>query len=139
MNIVVCLDEQNGMLFNHRRQSRDRAVIDDIVKTVENSTGNRLWIAEYSVPLFAEAAKTAEIIVDNELLDRAAENDYCFIENLPLKGREEAIRSVTVYRWNRRYPADIQLDIKLEEWKLKSSTDLVGYSHERITKEIYCR
>ena len=30
MQIIVCLDTKNGMMFNHRRQSRDREVLNDI-------------------------------------------------------------------------------------------------------------
>ena len=28
MIVMVCIDDHNGMMFNHRRQSRDRAVIE---------------------------------------------------------------------------------------------------------------
>gem|GEM_PF-5722604 len=31
MDVFVCLDDRNGMLFNHRRQSRDREVIRDVL------------------------------------------------------------------------------------------------------------
>lgn len=31
MNVIVCVDDNNGMLFNKRRQSRDKAVIDKII------------------------------------------------------------------------------------------------------------
>ena len=31
MKIIVCLDDYGGMLFNSRRQSRDRMLIDDIM------------------------------------------------------------------------------------------------------------
>ena len=32
MNIIVCLDDNLGMLFNKRRQSKDRRVLEDIEK-----------------------------------------------------------------------------------------------------------
>ena len=32
MEVIVCVDDHNGMLFNHRRQSRDQAVIADMWK-----------------------------------------------------------------------------------------------------------
>ena len=31
MTVFICLDDKNGMLFNHRRQSRDKAVIEDML------------------------------------------------------------------------------------------------------------
>ena len=33
MTVIVCLDNANGMMFNHRRQSRDANVVKDILKT----------------------------------------------------------------------------------------------------------
>ena len=32
MTVIVCLDNANGMMFNHRRQSRDANVVKDILK-----------------------------------------------------------------------------------------------------------
>ena len=49
MIAIVCFDENNGMFFNERRQSKDRYVIRDIVHMVENNT---LYINEYSKELF---------------------------------------------------------------------------------------
>ena len=49
MNLIVCLDDRNGMMFNGRRQSRDRADIEDILR----DCAGRLCIEGYSEPLFA--------------------------------------------------------------------------------------
>lgn len=46
MTVIVCLDNANGMMFNHRRQSRDANVVKDILKTIN---GASLLIAPYSV------------------------------------------------------------------------------------------
>ena len=35
MTLYFCLDDRNGMLFNHRRQSRDAAVLEDIRSRLE--------------------------------------------------------------------------------------------------------
>ena len=50
MTVIVCLDNANGMMFNHRRQSRDANVIKDILKTIN---GASLLIAPYSASLFS--------------------------------------------------------------------------------------
>lgn len=44
MTVIVCLDNANGMMFNHRRQSRDANVVKDILKTIN---GASLLIAPY--------------------------------------------------------------------------------------------
>ena len=37
MNLIVCLDDKNGMAFNGRRQSRDRLLTEDLLQTVGES------------------------------------------------------------------------------------------------------
>ena len=99
MNIIICIDDENGMMFNNRRQSRDRAVIKDIIETIN---GNRLFINKYSEPLFKNY--DANIAVSDDFLEQADENDYCFVENMPLLPFENHINSIIVYKWNRLYP-----------------------------------
>lgn len=38
MTVIVCLDNANGMMFNHRRQSRDANVVKDILKTINGAS-----------------------------------------------------------------------------------------------------
>ena len=48
MIVCLCLDDREGLFFNHRRQSRDRAVFQDVGETVGQG---RLWVHPYSLPL----------------------------------------------------------------------------------------
>ena len=73
-------------------------------------------------------------------LAAAGREDVCFVENLPLAPWAAAIERLTVYRWNRVYPADMRLDLALDRgWHLVAASDFPGFSHEKITKEIYER
>ena len=38
LRLIVCLDDKNGMAFNHRRQSRDCIVTAKIAELVKGST-----------------------------------------------------------------------------------------------------
>ena len=76
MIAIVCLDENNGMFFNERRQSKDRYVIRDIVHMVENNT---LYINEYSKELFKNTP--ANIQISEDYFNQVSDNEYCFIEN----------------------------------------------------------
>lgn len=134
MDVIVCLDDRNGMLFNHRRQSRDRKITEDILCHLQ---GRRLLINSFSAPLFAGKEGVVE---NNSFLQQAGEGDICFVEDQPLRPYEEKIGELIVYRWNRLYPADISLDISLSDgWQLCSRAEFAGNSHEKITKEIYKR
>lgn len=135
MHVILCLDDRNGMLFNHRRQSRDRVVIQDIL---DNQAGKRLWIRPISTALFQGMEHVLQ--VEEDLLELAGPGDWCFVEDLPLSPHKGKIESITVYRWNRHYPADFYLDLDLKkEWRLISQKEFAGYSHEKITKEVYER
>ena len=51
------------------------------------------------------------------------------------------IDTLIIYRWNRLYHSDVKFDVDVKKsgYKLKSSTEFAGSSHDKITKEIYVR
>ena len=144
MKVIVCVDDGNGMLFNKRRQSQDRVLRDDVQKM---TAGQKLWMNAYSARQFQEGSQTGEnvtgvsetaaLIVTEDFLRQAGENDFCFVENEKLLPYSDRITEVVVYRWNRSYPGDFHLDLDLKQWRLVQTTEFAGYSHEKITKEIY--
>ena len=123
-------------MFNRRRVSRDREVIADVCRDAENCT---LYSSEYSAPLFEDAQ--IQPTVSSDFLDIAKENDLCFVENEALAPYLSKITVLTLYKWNRRYPSDLKLDIDPEKtgFKLLSVSEFAGYSHEKITKEVYVK
>lgn len=131
MKLIVCLDERKGMMFNNRRQSRDRVLIDNMIKMVGD---DKLYIAPYSESLFEN--KEIKLKVKKNPL-KAADENWCFIENLPVAEYKDEIETVVIYHWNRHYPGDFFFDLELDSYTLESSEELVGSSHEKITKEIW--
>lgn len=135
MKIIVCVDDNNGMMFNKRRQSRDRVLIQDIIANLD---GSNLLIAPYSEKLFEDSDIDAFFISDF-ILDEAEPDDFCFIENKALKKYASKINELIIYHWNRKYPADTYLDIDPTSlgMKLITTTEFVGSSHDKLTKELY--
>lgn len=132
MKVIICLDDDNGMLFNGRRLSRDREVVSKISEIIE---GGRLWITEFSKMLFEDG-----VIVDNQMLDKAAEDEFCFVENLRLSERLSKIEKLYLFKWNRRYPSDMKIDFSISEnFHLISREDFEGNSHEKMTLEVWER
>ena len=131
MVVAVCIDDNAGMLFNSRRQSRDRELIKDFMLTAKE---NRVMIKPFSVVIF----EGEEITVDENCLEIAEENDFCFVEDESILPYTEKIKEIIVYKWNRVYPADVEFEMPAG-FVLESSTDFTGFSHEKITKEIYRR
>ena len=93
MNVIICLDQNNGMLFNNRRQSMDRIVRKNILEYIN---GAKLYMDEYSFKQFSEE-KADNIIVDNNL-ENATEHDFCFVERQEV--RIEEINKLRSYRLN---------------------------------------
>ena len=128
MTAIVCVDDRNGMMFGGRRLSRDRVLCEDIIRLC-----GTVWMNSYSAPLFETYSEN--IIVDDEFLRNA--DGFCFVETESLCDAE--LDGMILYRWNRRYPADVHLAYLPEEhgMVLHSSEEFAGSSHERITREIW--
>ena len=136
MNIILCVDENMGMLFNKRRQSRDKKVIEDIFRMTDT-----LWVHPFSEKLFQEASEQfcqeRHILPDEKFLEKARSGQYCFVENQELMLYSNTIEQIVLYCWNRKYPSDFKLDLDLRKWELESAVEFAGSSHEKITKIIY--
>ena len=135
MKIIVCLDDYGGMLFNHRRQSRDRVLIEDVISDLSDK---KIYILAYSKLLFETYEGKYEIVDD---FSKLSEDAVCFVENVDVKPFIDKINGVTVYNWNRVYPRDFVFDVDLPKFgfTMVSSTEFAGYSHENIRKEVYER
>lgn len=130
MNIIVCIDDDFGMMFNNRRQSRDRAVCENVLKL---ALGNRVLMNSYSATLFQDFKDL--ISVDDDCILNAQSGDYCFIENSCLP---QSAERVIIYRWNRKYPSDKKFDVGLiKDKRLVGVEEFKGNSHDKITREIY--
>ena len=136
MTVFVCVDDRGGMTFNSRRQSRDRVVTADIIKSAEDGL---LYVSDFSEDLFIDT--DACIISTPDPLDAAGVGAYAFVENLPLMPYKDKIKKIIIYKWNRAYPYDTCLDIipEKEGFTLTRVTEFEGNSHEMITKEEYER
>lgn len=132
MHIVLCLDDRNGILFNKRRLSSDRIVCQRIAERV----CGKLWMNNYSAKLFADTS----VCIDEAFLQKAGAGDTCFVESPDFMQVEDRIESITVYRWNRAYPADTKISAELlSRWQLTGTEDFPGNSHETVTEERYAR
>lgn len=133
MKVIVVVDEKNGMMFNGRRQSRDRHLREMILRIAKDG---RLCMNAYSAGQFDSEEG---LVVSETFLGEAGSSDYCFVENEALRSYEDKISELFVFKWNREYPGDKFLDIDLdsEEWTLAQTEEFAGYSHERITLERY--
>ena len=131
MKVIVCLDQNGGMLFNRRRQSRDARVFEDILRYADSVTASPFsekLLSAYEVPHTV-----------SEVLASGLNSGYCFIEDIPLLPLKDRITEIIVYRWDKIYPADVTLDLPLAEFKLLSTEELLGNSHQTIQKETYVK
>ncbi len=129
MKLIVCLDDNKGMMFNRRRQSRDKVLLANMLELCKDK---KLYINKYSEKLFPE---NTVIILENPEYEIG--DNYIFAENFTVS--EEAVSEIIVYKWNRVYPADTYFNIDLSGWNLAETIEFKGSSHEKITREVYMR
>lgn len=137
MNVILCADDRDGLMFGGRRQSRDRAVIEDIG---DLTRGCRFLMNRYSDKMFAGyGSENHETFEDTEeMLNAAGRGDFCFVEDAFPEHFREKIERIVIYRWNRHYPSDEKIGHDfLAGRKLRERVDFAGNSHEKITREIY--
>ncbi len=127
---VVCLDNKGGMTFLGKRQSRDRVLIEELIK----STDGTVYISDFSTPLF-KMHEGRYTVVENPLTD-APSGAVCFIENLAVSPVLDEIDEIILYKWNRHYPSDMKTDIPFDRFYVVGESEFVGSSHDRISKVI---
>ena len=105
MILIVCIDDNKGMMFNHRRQSQDRVLRRHILDMVGNG---KLWMNEYSGKMFAKDSEEllhGPVQTDEDFLKKASSGEYCFVETnscgLDMFPDTANIESVVLYKWNR--------------------------------------
>lgn len=132
MKLFVCIDDEGGMSFMGRRVSRDRVVTEDICTL----SGENLAVFPYSERLFREAGHSPRVIFD--IADGC---DALFIEDRSPREYLDVADTLVLYKWNRLYPSDLKMDFCPTElgFELAESVDLVGNSHEKITRETYTK
>ena len=59
MIIISCVDDDMGMMFNHRRQSQDRVLRE---RVLEATKGKKLWMNHYSAKQFSEIKTIASYL-----------------------------------------------------------------------------
>lgn len=137
MIAIVCIDDQAGLMFNHRRQSKDRILLEKVLLITK---GNRLFVSPYTAKQFS-AEEQKKFFVAEACFTQAGPGDYCFAEDLPVNISDSNLESIVVFRWNRIYPADTFFDLSALEtnWNKCLIEDFAGNSHKKITMEVYTR
>ncbi len=135
MNMIVCIDDEGGILFNHRRVSKDRLLMQWIAEHVR---GNPIWASPYSKELFAGCEPTPKLMLAEDYLKKGAEEKeaYCFVEDDGMKPFLAKTKRILLCKWNRRYPSDVKFPLdSLKNFTLKNTWEFPGSSHEKIRVE----
>lgn len=124
--LIICVDDKFGMMFNKRRQSKDKILNE---KVISITSGEQLNIVSYSQSLFPDA---------NIVESFNGVEGFCFVEN-PDFINTENLDEIHMFKWNRHYPADKKFDVDMSNFHMVSTEDFAGNSHENITYEIWKR
>lgn len=131
MKVIVCLDDNAGMLFFSKRQSRDKAVVDDINKLTEGAV---LAMSQYSYDLFKETGREDINVFSNG--GQPPVCDYLFVEN-PEYIKEDELDEIIVYYWGRKYPSDRRCTVNFDKYTIAEELEFKGNSHDKIIRRRY--
>lgn len=90
MIIIACTDDNQGMLFNHRRQSQDRV---QRQRMLEQTGERKLWVDTYTARMFS-GDDQERLEIDDQCLEHAGDGEYCFVEKEDLCQAEEKIEKI---------------------------------------------
>lgn len=136
MTVVVCVDDNGGVMFNSRRQSQDKILR---AKVLSMLNGKQLLVSSYTAKQFF-LDDQPHLRVSDKCYQEASSEDICFAEDILPNLSDHSLKSIVLFKWNRVYPADRFFDTAaLINWKLISTEDFSGNSHEKITMEVYAR
>lgn len=129
MQVIITVENRNGMLFNHRRVSRDQKVSERILAYCKEM---KLWMNAYSAKLFEN---NPQIRVSETFLEQ--KDAICFVEDQDVTPYLPEVDTIILFHWNRDYPADFFFTVDLSEWNRIHQEEFAGKSHEKITMEVY--
>lgn len=132
MKVILTVENRNGMLFNHRRVSRDQKVCERILAYCK---GQELWMNAYSGKLFDAFDTKDGIHIAEDFLEQFPA--ICFVEDQDITPWLSRIDTIVLFRWNRDYPADFFFRTDLSSWTMTSREEFPGKSHDLITMEVY--
>ncbi|MSS19275.1 hypothetical protein [Pseudoramibacter porci] len=140
MILVMFLDPKNGMAFNHRRQTRDSAVIDRLRQLFP---GKCFWGTLKTEALF-DGQEGVTFRADTDFLKKAGKGEIAvaeFASSEALLDVDASIERLIIYRWDKVYPADLICTYPLapKGWNLTAQQVFAGTSHDTITEEVYTR
>ena len=88
MNLIVCIANNNGIMFNKRRVSKDALLIERLKGITKE---NKIYVSEYSKPLF-DGFDNLVLSIEN-----LTNNDFYFLEDEDYNGN---IDKIIIYKWN---------------------------------------
>lgn len=132
MTVIICVDNNGGILFNGKRQSKDRIFRKYLLDIVEKKN-SRIAMSPYTYSQFKEDKRKELTDVKEEF---SFDEDYIFLERaIPILW--EKVNNLILCCWNRDYPADEYFNLPIGvECILQKTEEIVSDSHT-LTIETY--
>lgn len=134
MIIIFTLDEQNGTRCMSRRQTRDRAVADYIMRLA----GKNLKMKPDTMSFWKNnnVKPNANSVIQS--LKKLPPRAVFFAEEPVPKAIMQAAQKIYVFRWNRKYPSMSKDRVCLQGYNRTVLDEFQGHSHF-ITLEVYTK
>lgn len=133
MEQILCIDDDFGMMFNHRRQSQDRILRKHIMEEWK-----QLYMTEYSKKMFETEELLSGFSISIWKSGEVLPQDITLFVEDPDDLQDAEL--LIIYCWNRRYPSDKKLPADfLDHYAMISEQNFAGSSHDKITERKYIK
>ncbi|MBF0579215.1 hypothetical protein IM774_05360 [Erysipelotrichaceae bacterium RD49] len=129
MNAIFIVDQENGLAFNHRPQSRDRMLMDDLKSLVDEPIQAESY--------FGRMAASYGVPITDTLED---DNGWVLFDHNPTPEEASQIDKILLYRFmDVEYPADQILSLDFSPFACIAQTEFAGSSHDCIVRKVFER
>lgn len=132
MTLIICVDNNGGILFNNKRQSKDRILRKYLLDIVEKEN-SYIAMSPYTYSQFKDNERKEIIDVKDAF---SFDEDYIFLEQ-SISISWEKVNNLILCCWNRDYPADEYFNLPIGvECVLRKTEEIESDSHT-LTIETY--
>lgn len=132
MVIVACIDKSGNIALNTNGQ------LNHIIFLV------RLKVVSNEALLYMNSNSNLQfgfypmIMVDDDFLDIAEEDSYCFVEDTDITPYINRIDKIILYKWNKNFSSKFKFDTSiLDNFSIVSNKCFYGETFLKISEEIY--
>lgn len=132
MVIVACIDKLGNIALNTNGQ------INHLIFLVRLKMISNEALLYMSYNSYLQFGCYPMIMIDDNFLDIAGEDSYCFVEDTDITPYIDRIDKIILYKWNKKFSSKLKFDNSiLNKFNIVSQKSFYGDHFLKISEEVY--